>query len=204
MMKPVMPSSSPSGRLPGRPRSEASRAAALNAALELLEEIGYARLSIDGIAARAGISKPTIYRWWTGKGAVVIEAFLADTSPLIAFPHTASAIADVKAQLRSVAMAYKGKAGRIIRDLIALGQDDPEALDMFISGYIEPRRRLAKEALQRCVDQGSIRPDINFDDAVDSLYSPIFFRLLVRHLPMDEDSIERHVDLILSGISPEK
>ncbi len=189
-------------RPPGRPRSEAARAAILTAASALLDEVGCAALTIEGIAARAGVGKRTIYRWWPTKGAIVIEAFLATISPRIAFRSTVSARADLKWQLRSVVRAYNGKDGRTVSELIALGQSDPLMLKAFVDGYIEPRRRLARDVLERAVANGEIGRDANLDDLIDSLYGPIFTRLLFRHAPLSEDFIERHAEALLGSLAP--
>ena len=189
-------------RSPGRPRSEASREAVLAAASALLDEVGCAALTIEGVAARAGVGKSTIYRWWPTKGAIIIEAFLASISPAIAFRTTASARADLKRQLRSVVRAYNGKDGRTVRDLIALGQSDPAMLMAFTEGYIEPRRRLARTVLDRARANGEIDQAADLDEVVDGLYGPIFTRLLFRHAPLTEDFIEHHVEIVLNGLGP--
>ncbi|BES69362.1 TetR/AcrR family transcriptional regulator [Marinobacter nanhaiticus D15-8W] len=195
-------SATPEKRRSGRPRSEASREAALRAASELLDEQGYAGLSIEGIAARAGIGKRTIYRWWPTKGAVVMEAFLADISPRITFPTTDCPIADIKSQLRSVVTAYRGKDGRTVREIVALGRADMATMEAFVSDYLEPRREAAKKALIRIMDE-SVAEGADLDTIVDGLYGPIFFRLLVQHAPLDESFIERHVVIYLAGLRSE-
>ncbi len=189
-------------RRPGRPRSEASREAILAAASALLDEVGCAALTIEGIAARAGAGKRTIYRWWPTKGAIVIEAFLASISPDIVFRTTASARADLKRQLRSVVRTYNGKDGRTVRDLIALGQSDTAMLKDFVDGYIEPRRRLARTVLDRARANGEINQTADLDEVIDGLYGPIFTRLLFRHAPLTENFIERHVEIVLNGLDP--
>ncbi|ARJ42940.1 TetR family transcriptional regulator [Pantoea alhagi] len=192
----------PKSRSPGRPRSEACREAALRAAIELLDELGFAGLSIDGIAARAGIGKRTIYRWWSTKGAVVIEAFLTQISPRIVFPVTNNPVEDLIAQLRSVVAAYIGKDGRTVQQLLALGQADEHVLKAFAEGYIEPRRQAAREALYRILGADTV-DRIDIEEVIDSIYGPIFYRLLVQHRELDEDFIERHVRIYLSGLSKE-
>jgi len=188
-------------RPPGRPRSVAARKAILEAANSLLEEVGFARLSMEGIAARAKVSKATIYRWWPSKGAVAIEAFLAATSPRIAFPHTASAVADVTSQMLTLAGVYRGVTGRIVCECIALGQSDPDTLESFVEGYLRPRRAEARNALRRGVQSGEIRPDVDLDVLVDALYAPIFHRMLARHLPLDDDYVLQIARIVFAGVA---
>jgi len=194
-----MPSSC-AKRLPGRPRSDAARNAVLEAANSLLEEVGFSKLTMEGIAARACVGKATLYRWWSGKGAVAMEAFLAAITPKIAFPHTDSAMADIITQMLRLAEAYRGTTGRVVCELIALGQADPEVLATFIEGYMIPRRDAAKEVLQRGVQAGQIRPDVDLDLMVDALYGPLFHRMLLRHRPLDDAFVRDLASLVFSGL----
>lgn len=161
--------------------------------------MGFDKLSIEAIAARAGVGKATIYRWWNSKGVLAMEAFLAATAPRIAFPTSASAIADLKHQIPKVARAYRGKTGRILRELIALGQADPETNRLYVEGYLEPRRAAAKAVLQRAVTNGELRHGLDLDVLVDALYGPIFHRMLSRHAPPTDAFVNRLIDLVLEG-----
>ena len=195
-----MPSSC-AKRLPGRPRSDAARTAVLEAANSLLSEVGFSRLTMESIAARAGVGKATLYRWWPGKGAVAMEAFLAAVSPKISFPHTDSAVADITTQMLRLAEAYRGTTGRIVCEFIALGQADPEILAAFLEGYMFPRRNAAKEVLGRGVASGELRADVDLDLMVDALYGPIFHRMLLRHQPLDEAFVRNLSALVFAGLA---
>lgn len=184
----------------GRPRCEETHEAILKAANQLLEEVGFARLSIEGIASRAGVAKSTIYRWWSCKAAVAMEAFLSATERKVAFPQTASAIADVTAQMRVLAEAYRGTTGRIVAELIALGQSDPDSRKAFVDGYLEPRRSVARAALRRGVEQGEIRADVDIDTLVDALYGPIINRMMLGHGPLNEDFVEKIATFVFDGV----
>jgi AcrR family transcriptional regulator len=197
----TMPRTLTSDPATGRKRSNASRDAILAATHSLLEEIGFDKLSIEGVAARAGVGKATIYRWWRSKGALAMEAFLDAVAPTIAFPETASARADILAQIHKVARAYRGKTGRIVREMIGLGQFDAETIRVFVEGYLEPRRSAAKAVLQKGIAQGEFRTSIDLDVVVDALYGPIFHRMLTGHAPISDAFIDAHVTLILNSIS---
>jgi AcrR family transcriptional regulator len=185
----------------GRPRSEKSREAILTATNELLDEVGFDKLSIEGIAARAGVGKATIYRWWSTKGTLAIEAFLDAVAPQIAFPESQSAIADLKTQLPKVAQIYRGKTGRVLREIIALGQSDPETKRLFVEGYLEPRRSAAKEVLRRGVAQGEFGEGLDLDAVVDALYGPIFHRMLTGHAPLSDAFVAALVEIVLDGVT---
>jgi AcrR family transcriptional regulator len=184
----------------GRKRSPAAYGAILETTHKLLEEIGFEKLTIEGVAARAGVGKATIYRWWPSKGALVVEAFLTAVAPATAFTLGDSASKDIRAQSRRLARAYNGKTGKIVREMIGSGQFDPETMRLFDEGYLKPRRAAAKQVLQRGIAQGEFRHDIDLDAVVDALYSPIFYRLLVGHASNDEQFVTSLVDLILGGI----
>ena len=189
------------GSSPGRPRSDAAREAILKATNDLLEEAGFANLTIEGIATRAGVGKSTIYRWWKNKGTLAIEAFLEDVAPKIAFPHTSNATADLRSQMHSVARVYRGKTGKVVRELIALGQSDPPTRKLFIEGYLMPRRNVAKEVLQRAIDHGELKKGIDLEIIVDILYGPIFHRMLAGHAPIDDAFVDSLVTSLLEGIA---
>jgi AcrR family transcriptional regulator len=184
----------------GRKRSPAAYGAILETTQTLLEEIGFEKLTIEGVAARAGVGKATIYRWWPSKGALVVEAFLTAVAPTTAFTMGDSASEDIRTQSRRLARAYNGKTGKIVREMIGSGQFDPETMRLFDEGYLKPRRTAAKQALQRGIAQGEFRRDIDLDAVVDALYAPIFHRLLVGHASNNEKFVKSLVDLVLAGI----
>jgi AcrR family transcriptional regulator len=168
----------------GRPRGDEVRVAILRAANALLEEKGYAGFTIEGVAARCGAARTSIYRWWPSRGALAMAGFLAETAPKISYPQTDSAIADIREQMKRVARVYGGKVGRTIAAIVAEGQGDPETLRAFIHGYVKPRRADAKRVLQRGVDSGELRPDLDLEVVLDALYGPITYRMLVPHSPL--------------------
>src|SRR5471030_2656543 len=133
----------------GPVRNQETHQLILAATWDLLEERGYHGLTIEGVASRAGVGKTTIYRWWSSKGALAMEAFLEDVAPSITFPVTDSARNDLLMQIHKVASIYRGKSGKIVREMIALGQFDPATMQSFVEGYLEPRRSAAKEVLMR-------------------------------------------------------
>ena len=188
----------------GRRRNNASRDAILDATHALLEETGFDKLSLEGVAARAGVGKATIYRWWPSKGTLAMDSFLRAVAPTIAFPTTASARDDITTQIHKVAKAYRGKTGRIVREMIGLGQFDPETMRLFVEGYLQPRRLAAKSALQRGIDHGEFRGAIDLDIIVDALYAPIFHRLLTAHAEIIASFIDAHVNRVLDSISTSK
>ncbi len=192
-------SSKPTPR--GRPRSAAARDAILQAAQALLEETGFERLTIEGVASRAGVGKATIYRWWPSRGVLAMEAFLSNVSPVIAFPQSGRASDDIAAQMKRVARAYRAKTGQIVKEMIASSQSDPEVQRIFFDGYLGPRRAAAKEALRRGIDSGEFKADADLDAVIDALYGPLFYRLLLGHMPNDDAFVDGVAEAVLEGIS---
>ncbi|MEO0984848.1 MAG: TetR/AcrR family transcriptional regulator [Cyanobacteria bacterium J06639_14] len=184
-----MPETSESKRI-GRPRSEASKAAILDAAWRLLKTTPLKKLSIEAIARESGVGKTTIYRWWPSKVAVVMDAFVENVLTVTPFPENVSATAAITQQMASLIQAFSGEYGQIVAQIIAEGQADPEALASYRDRLIYPRRTAAKTVIQQGIENGEFDPNIDPELAIDILYGPIYFRLLVGHLPLDPQFAE--------------
>jgi len=186
---------------PGRPRSERATAAILRAAGELLDSRGLDGLSVDSIAARAGVSKATIYRWWPNKAAIVMDAVLELAAPQIPFPDTGSARDDLRRQMRSVVRLYTRSAtGRALVALIAQSQHDPLTAAALHERFIVPRRAAASEVLRRGITRGELRADLDVDATIDTLYGALYYRLLVSGDPLTQRYADRVIDLIYPSL----
>jgi AcrR family transcriptional regulator len=174
----------------GRPRSEESKAAILDATWELLKTTSLRDLSIEAIARTSGVGKTTIYRWWPNKAAVVMDAFFEKLMPEIQFPQGVSATAAITQQMTSLVQAFSGEYGRIVAQIIAEGQADPVALVSYRDRFIYPRRAAAKAIIQQGIESGEFDAKLDLELALDILYGTIYFRLLVGHLPLDRQFAE--------------
>jgi AcrR family transcriptional regulator len=184
-------------RRPGRPRSERATAAILRAAGELLDSRGLDGLSVDAIAARAGVSKATIYRWWPNKAAIVMDAVLSATAPQIPFPDTGSVREDLRQQMGSVVRLFtKTATGRALVALIAQSQHDAATATALHERFIAPRRTTAGDVLRRGIDRGELRPDLDVETAIDTLYGALYYRLLVSGDPLTQRYVDRVIDQI--------
>ena len=186
-------------RARGRPRDEVARARILEAALKLVEDLGFANTTTDAIAEHAGASKATIYRWWPNKAAVLIEALREAVAQETPFPETGDLRQDLRMQLRNFVKLLTGRRGRIFKAFVAAAQSDPEVAESFRSLWIVPRRSAAIHVLERYQGRG-IREDVDLDQLMDALYGPIYFRLLAGHRPMTEEFTDALVDMTLEGI----
>jgi AcrR family transcriptional regulator len=170
----------------GRPRSEGCRQKVLAAADTLFTRDGLARMSVDAVAQQAGVSKATIYRWWPNKAAIVMEALLTSSEAEVYVPTSPYPEEDLIARVRRTVALFRGPRGRVIASLIGQAQSDPEIAEAYRQHLLGPRRVAMRAAIQRAVDAGIYRPDIDFDLATDVLYGPLYQRLLLRHAPFDE------------------
>jgi AcrR family transcriptional regulator len=184
----------------GRPRSESAHRAILAAANRLLEQIGFHDLSVEAIAAEAGVSKATIYRWWPNKAAVVMDAFLAATGPQLSFPPDLPARESVRAQMRTLVDVFNAGAGRTVAALLGEAQADPDLAEAFRARWIANRRTIAREILAHGIATGELRPDCDLEVALDSLYGPLYFRLLVGHLPLTKPFVDQLIDQVFAGL----
>ncbi len=198
--------SPPAGESPrrtgrGRVRSEEARQAILSAAWDLVDEAGFSRLTMEKIAARAEVSKATVYRWWSNRAAVAMEALLEHVTTAVPFLDSGSAVEDVCEQVRSaVEFLNRGYAGHVIAGLIGDAQHDPVLAASFRSGYLAARREQARVMLQRGIERGELRDDVDLEVAIDALYGPIYYRLLIGHGPLDSHYAAELAGAVLSGL----
>lgn len=173
-------------RNPGRPRSQTSREAILEAALALVAEVGYAALTIEGIAARAGVGKQTIYRWWPSKADVLLEAGAVEADLHVPITDHGSYRADLRAFLKaSYSLGNERPLADLLRALMADAQLNREFGARFRTAFLERRR----EALAVITDRARHRGDLPAKPApgtvADIVFGTIWYRILATHEPLD-------------------
>jgi AcrR family transcriptional regulator len=187
----------------GRPRSEKARSAILEAAAELLLERGLNAVSMDAVAARAGVSKATIYRWWPTKETLALDALYTEWANVPSAPDTGSLKGDLLALLRPwVRQATKRPYGRAIAALITEAQSNPAFGREYLERFVEPRRDQARAIFRRAIERGEIPAGTKTEVALDLLYGPVYHRLLHGHAPLNDRFIRDVIDLALAGIAP--
>lgn len=184
----------------GRPRSADARAAILRAARALLNDGGITSVTMEGIAARAGVGKPTIYRSWPNAHAVAMAALMEteDAPPKLA--RTRSALADLKRQLRGVAEVFASRMGRQVTSMIAAASADSELSKVFRNHFILARREEGRAIVARAIQAREISAKIDVEVALDMIYGPLFYRLLMGHAPLDGKFTDAVVDHALRGL----
>jgi AcrR family transcriptional regulator len=186
----------------GRPRSETARKKVLAAARKLLEERGLPGLTVEGIAALAGVGKPTIYRHWPNAQAVAMDAFLESGEPVPGQAGGHSALGALRRQLHGIAAAFTSPAGRSTAAMIAAAQNDSELAKVFRNRFIMKSRETGRALLLQAAEQGAIRADLDLEVALDLIYAPLYFRLLIGHGPLDAAFTDMLFDQALEGLSP--
>jgi AcrR family transcriptional regulator len=189
-------------RPPGRPRSEQARLAILRSTLQLLGENGFSDLSIEAVAADAGVGKATVYRWWPDKAALITDAFASSTGQKLHFHDTGSVHTDMSQQMRQLVKIFLSRRGRIVSAILAAGQSDRDVIAAFRDRFMKPRRHEAYATLQRGIQRGELRQNVDMDLLLDSLYGPIYMRFLIRHRKLTPDFVDRLCDLVLAGARP--
>jgi len=188
-------------RLPGRPRSEPARQAILRSTLKLLQHTGFPELSIEAIAAEAGVGKTTVYRWWPNKGALVVDAFASGTEHKLHFPDTGSVYQDMRLQMNQFLGILRSRQGRIVAALLGAGQSDPALLEAFRERFLRPRRQEAYKTLRRGIDRGELPERLDLDLVLDILYGAIYMRFLIRHDELSERYVKDVCRRVLGNVA---
>jgi AcrR family transcriptional regulator len=193
-----MTAASPLSEAPlrGRRRSRRSEEAILDATLALLGEVGFSGLTVDGIAARAGVGKATIYRHWPGKAHLVVEAFRSRIPPMPA-PDTGSLRGDLLTVVGHMVQGLgHSPLSRILPALVEASEQDPE-LERLFKKFGAERRAVLIGVLERAAARGELREGLDLDLALELVIGPIFARRLVIRKPLTRSYGEAVVEAVL-------
>lgn len=188
-------------RPPGRPRDPAVRAAILAAASALLDEGGLPAVTMEGVARRAGVGKPTIYRHWPNGPAVAMAAFLETAAPPTTSETHAVPLDALRAQLAAIATAFAERTGRNVKAMIAASQGETELAKAFRNQFIAASRADGRAVLEQAIRAGELRADLDLEVTLDLVYGPLYYRLLVGHAPLDGRFTDGLLDQALRGLS---
>jgi AcrR family transcriptional regulator len=188
----------------GRPREARADRAILAATLELIAEVGVHEFRTEDVAARAGVGKGAIYRRYGSKDDLVTAAVAALVSEEIAIPDTGSTREDLLVLMREAVELYCGSlAGRLMPNLVGAMAQKPELARAVRESFLTGRRAALAAVLERGVERGDLRPDLDVELALDALGGPLFYRLLITGGPLDEQLAEGAADLIVCGFARE-
>lgn len=188
----------------GRPRSAEAERAILDAALQELADAGADRFSVEAVATRAGVGKATIYRRWSGRDALVLDALTALGEELLPAVGGLSARADLAHVLDAVRENHQGSVHeRLLPRVMAAAQTHPDLMKAYRERVIEPRKQLVRAVIERGVESGELRADLDLDLALQVVVFPMLFAVTMRTdpEPLPEDFAVRMVALVFDGLS---
>lgn len=187
----------------GRRPSEEVRSEILAAAGRLLMTEGMAGFTIERVAALAGASKVTIYKWWSSKGVLALEGYAATVADILTMPDTGDVEADLTTQLLTyVHLLRDTPAGRVTAELLGEAQTDPDLLAVFHRSYAEPRRAAGLATIRTAQDRGQLRRDLELEAVVDQLWGACLYRLLMGHQPLTDEFARHLVRNLIAGLRP--
>jgi AcrR family transcriptional regulator len=157
---------------------------------------------MEAVASRANVGKPTVYRWWPDRHAVVMAALLGEAQPAaMASAEQRSALDELKEQLLQVVTRFATPTGRHIASMLAAADPGSELARAFRGHFVLARRDEGRAILQRGIERGELREDIDVEAAVDQLLGAVFLRLLLGHAPLDATFVEQLVGNARLGLA---
>jgi AcrR family transcriptional regulator len=182
-------------------RSEEARQAILEAADDLLVEKGFAGVTIEGIAASAGVAKQTVYRWWSSKTEVLLDAFLQDAAEALTPPDHGDLARELRVHLHQLAeFLSHSDAGAVFRALLGQAQHDPAFATVLRAGHLGEQRLRDRLPLERAMTRGELPADLDIAVEVEQLVGPVYYRVLVTGEPADEAFTDRLVTSFISRL----
>ena len=185
----------------GRPRSELSHEAILDAVLRLLEAEGYGALTIEGVARQAGVGKQTIYRWWKCKAELVLEAYANHAASKTPVPDKGNLRGDLEAFLSVAFKRLTDISGPIMRGLMADAVHDDEFREVLVSAFIAKRYDALKQIFQRGFERGEVDPAADIDLACELILGPMWYRLLLQQGKLDARFARQLTGSVLAIVS---
>lgn len=180
-------------------RSEAAREAILHAADDLLVEKGFAGVTVEGIAKAAGVAKQTVYRWWSSKTDVLMDAFLEDAAAELEPPETGALESDLRAHLRTTAhFLTADDAGAVYRALVGQAQHDPQLAQTFRARYLHAQQVRDQKPFVRAIARGELTADADVAALAEWLVGRMHYRVIATGESVDDSFIDTVVDGTLS------
>jgi AcrR family transcriptional regulator len=177
---------------------------AIGAAAHILLRDGYARLTMERVAAESGVAKTTLYRRWPTKAALCMELYLDVAGRELRDPDTGDVASDLKHIAETVVrLQTRTVAGPALIALIAEAQVNPETRTAFLAEFAERRREITRLVLRRAIERGQLLPKTDIDLVIDTLGGAVTFRLLQGHAPLTRKFAHALVALVLSGCASE-
>ena len=177
-----------------------SHAAIMDAVYELLKEKPARELTMEAVAKRANVGKPTLYKWWPSKAALIMAMFHERLDQPLEIPVTVTAEQAIRARMRRLIKVVNGLFGKVVGDLIAEGQRDPDILREFYEQHVSLRRASAVAEIERGKAAGEFSAATDAELLVDAIFAPVYYRLLLRFAPLTEKYGNDLIDQVLLGV----
>jgi AcrR family transcriptional regulator len=190
----------------GRPPSEtaASHDAIMDAVYALLQEKSVRDLTMEEVAKRAKVGKPTLYKWWPTKATLVLAMLCERMAPNLEKPTVLTAEESLRFRVRRLIDAFNGPFRKIVAGLIAEGQSEPDILQQFYDRWVSPRRTATIADLQRGKNTGELHADTEPDLLNDAIFGAIYYRFLLRSAPLTRRFGEELVEQVIRGHRSER
>jgi len=182
--------------LPRRPRAN-TRARVMTAAEALLADRGFSALTMEAVADRAGVSKATVYRWWSNRAAVAMEVLLQAAGPGTPYLEDDGPLANLRRHVHVAADFLGGPGGPMLAGVVADAQRDPAVAESFRRDYLTYRRAVLIGLTRDAVKIGELRPDVDVELLADQLIAPFFYRLLLGHASIHPGLADHIFDLTI-------
>ena len=190
----------PTKRAPGRPRSVKIQRAILTATSSLIKDHGVPGVTIEAVAAAAGVGKPTIYRYWANAHELTMSA-LIDASPATTVATPTDALATLRLLLHGVTATFSSPTGRHVALVLASADESSEIAKAFRSHFIQSRRKDAEDCLVNAVAAGTLEPDTPVTIILDMIFGAVIYRLLMVHAPIDPPFMDQLMETALTSFT---
>ena len=184
----------------GRPRDPGIDSRVLQSAAKLVLKHGLRNVSIDSIATDAGVGRMAIYRRWPNKAAIVMDAFVARVDHTTLFAPGPTYLESIRLQMRTMARAFRGKDGALLRILLAEAQHCSDVAEALKQRWTMPRRRMAIAYFKQGIRDGWLRPDVDPDTMIDLLYAPLYYCLQMGTGSLTDTYVDQVFEHAMQGL----
>jgi len=188
----------------GRPRSEASRVSILETAYSFLRGHPVAAISIIHIARKAGVSTATVYRWWSTKEELLLDAFLHQAGPEHCLGCKGLPLERLKEYIRQVGRSFTGENGAVVARLLTAIQEDQALRKEFLKRVFTPQEKEIQATVREAIKRGELPRDLDIELFLDSIIGPLLARVLFRHERIDEAFVATVFDHAVAGARPQR
>jgi AcrR family transcriptional regulator len=189
-------------RLPGRPRSEGARRHILESAYKFLKTKPMSSITAHEVAAEAGVSTATLYRWWDTKEEILFEACLEHLKDRRPAGRNGSPLARLRQEVSRSAKWIRSEEGKIMARILAGIQGDRELQRSYLEKFYFPRRQMQRQLVEEAVAASELRAGADPDLVIDALFGPLFFRWVQGHAPMDQTFATAVADEVFRAFAP--